>query len=85
MESPPLRLLVSLGMLALCYWVTVGPKGWASVGDASALEDVDSLLASSRDQFAAGNYHEALGSTEAVVARYPTQHVSLERQTLTTA
>ena len=73
------RLLVSLVLLAACYWSTVPPAVASDGVTAVDAIDVDGLLVASRQHYAAGEYREAVAPTEALVARFPAQHVYLER------
>jgi tetratricopeptide (TPR) repeat protein len=74
------RLIVSLALLAACYWSAVPPAAAHDAGLAVVdAPDLDGLLVASREHYAAGAYREALAPTEALVARFPAQHVYLER------
>ena len=80
MESPAARFAASLAMLALFYWALLAPpvstaSAASMIGDA----EIDAALVASRDAYRAGHYAEALAPTEQLVARFPTQHVYLER------
>ncbi len=79
MDSPAVRLTASLGMLGLVYWCTFAPKAAASRATDVVPENIETLAASSNALCQAGRYSDALAPTEALVARYPTQHVYLQR------
>ena len=79
MDSPAVRLAASLGMLGLLYWLTFAPKATANRTPDVVAEHVESLVAASSEHYEAERYRDALAPTEALVARYPTQHVYLRR------
>jgi tetratricopeptide (TPR) repeat protein len=71
------RLIAALALLVAGYQSAALPP--TAVEDHVAVVDADSLLVASRQHYAAGAYREALPPTEALVARFPAQHVYLER------
>jgi tetratricopeptide (TPR) repeat protein len=77
MRGAAFRLVTSLVLLASCYWSTIPPAS-ADDGTVSVVE-VDGLLVASRERYYAGDDGAALAPTEALVARFPGQHVYLER------
>ena len=79
MDSPGVRLVASLAMLALFYWSMLMPPPAHATEAALSDPEVDGLLVASRDGYAREQYDQALRPTEALVARFPTQHVYLER------
>lgn len=78
MRGPALRLAASLVLLVACYWSAL-PPARAEGGTGVSVIDVDGLLIASRDQYRSGDYGGALAPTEVLVARFPGQHVYLER------
>ena len=80
MESPVARFAASLAMLALFYWALLAPPmSKASAASVIGDAEVDAALVASREAFSAGQFEQALAPTEQLVARFPTQHVYLER------
>ena len=66
-------------MLALIYWTTFTARDSATRAAEIMPENVEALVASSNEHYQAQRYGEALAAIEALVARYPTQHVCLQR------
>jgi tetratricopeptide (TPR) repeat protein len=79
MDSLAVRLAASLGMLFLLYWTTFMPK--TSVPRTAEIMpgNIETLVAASTEHYQAERYRDALAPTEALVARYPAQHVYLRR------
>lgn len=83
MESPAARLIASIVLLGSFYWVLVLPRGSAGEHAApTAAASLDALLKTSRQHFVEKQYGEALAPTLALVEKYPTQQVYLERLAL---
>jgi tetratricopeptide (TPR) repeat protein len=79
MDSPAVRLSASLGMLVLLYWTTFTPKASVTRAEEMVSDNIETLVAASSEHYHAERYRDALAPTEALVARYPTQHVYLRR------
>ena len=80
MQSPFARLIASLAMLALFYWAMLVPQAATAADDVRVADaDADQTIAASRDLYAAARYADALLPTEALVQRFPTQHVYWQR------
>lgn len=80
MTTPLARLIASLAMLALFYRAMLVPQA-APIADQVRVADADAdqTIAASRDLYAAARYADALAPTEALVQRFPTQHVYWQR------
>ena len=80
MHAPLSRLIASLGMLALFYRAMLVPQAAPMADEVRVADtDADETIAASRDLYAAERYADALAPTEALVQRFPTQHVYWQR------
>lgn len=78
MHAPVGRLGGAVAMLALFYW-TLLPSAGAVRREPDGSDGIEGLLQSSRAALQAGRYEAALAPTQTLVARYPSQHVYVER------